>query len=84
MEAVECGERPRGVPAHLDGTNVFQCFWSDPQTRVFGQTPKHVFLIVFGSASSPPSPRVIFNVLGIVQKHVFFTAFLRLCTVFAI
>ena len=35
MEAVECGERPRGVPAHLDGTNVFQCFWSDPQTRVF-------------------------------------------------
>ena len=21
---------------HLDGKNVFQCFWSDPKTRVFG------------------------------------------------
>ena len=35
----------------LDGKNVFQCFWSDPQTRGFGQTPKHVFLSVFGPAS---------------------------------
>ena len=32
---------------------------------VFGQTQKHVFLSVFGSASPPPSPRVFFNVFGI-------------------
>ena len=24
-----------GLVAHLDGKHVFQCFWSDPQTRVF-------------------------------------------------
>ena len=55
----------------LDGKNVFQCFWSDPKTCVFE---------CFG-VSPPPSPRVFFNVFGIGQTHVFFTVFLRLCTV---
>ena len=59
----------------LGGKHVFQCFWSDAKARVFE---------CFGVSLPPPRPRVFFNVFGIGQKPVFFTVFLRLCTVFAI
>tara|TARA_B100000513_G_scaffold113285_1_gene49437 strand:+ start:336 stop:506 length:171 start_codon:yes stop_codon:yes gene_type:complete len=48
---------------------------------IFGQTPKHVFLSDFGSATTTPSPGVFFNVFGIgvsktrVFKKVFYQQF---------
>ena len=52
---------------------------------VFGQAQKHVFLSVFGSAPPPLAPVRFSMFLGLVVKNtVFYTVFLRLCTVFAI
>ena len=60
----------------LDVEHVFQCFWSDPKTRVFE--------CFFGSASWSEMVKMFFSVFGQTPKHLFLSAFLRFCTVFAI
>ena len=59
----------------LGGKHVFQCFWSDPKTRVFE---------CFWVSLCILDGKMFFSVFGQTPKHVFLSTFLRLCTVFAI
>ena len=53
---------------YLEGKNVFQCFWSDPKTRVF-----ECFWV---SLCILDMVKLFFSVFGQTQKHVFLSVFL--------
>jgi len=65
--------KKRQVDDTLDGKNAFQCFWSDPKTRVFECFWASLYIL---------DGKMLFSVFGQTQKHVFLGVVERPASVF--